>query len=169
MGQKSPYGAKAHNREGIHDAASTVDAAPHRAVKVIVSPRPRADMSSSLLDHYSTCSRCQSGPGPCCFGVRACQPGVPAPEADPPPDYCGELTAMMPTRRRNRAQNPAQRIATQRRHNHHARLALQAEHANPGRTHPLPHRRRPIAPAGFADIVPDAVTSFSKRCNLRTR
>jgi hypothetical protein len=29
---------------------------------------------------------------------------VPAPEADPPLDYCGERTAMMPQRRRTRAQ-----------------------------------------------------------------
>ena len=40
---------------------------------------------------------------------------IPAPEADPPPDYCGERTAMMPTRRRTRAQNRAHRIATERR------------------------------------------------------
>ncbi|ORB72031.1 HNH endonuclease signature motif containing protein [Mycobacterium shinjukuense] len=49
--------------------------------------------------------------------------GLPAPEADPPLDYCGERTAMMPKRRRTRAQDRAQRIATERRHNHHARTA----------------------------------------------
>jgi len=51
--------------------------------------------------------------------------GVPAPEADPPLDYCGERTAMMPTRRRTRAQNRAARIATERRHNRDTRLAHQ--------------------------------------------
>jgi len=48
---------------------------------------------------------------------------IPAPEADPPLDYCGPRTAMMPTRRRTRAQNRAHRIATERRHNRMAREA----------------------------------------------
>jgi hypothetical protein len=49
-----------------------------------------------------------------------------APEADPP-DYCGERTAMMPKRHRTRAQNRAHRIATERRQNHHARVARWAD------------------------------------------
>ncbi len=49
--------------------------------------------------------------------------GFAAPEADPPPDYRGERTAMMPQRRRTRAQDRATRIATERRHNRDARLA----------------------------------------------
>jgi Domain of unknown function (DUF222) len=53
--------------------------------------------------------------------------GLPAPEADPPPDYCADRTAMMPKRRRTRAQHRAARIATQRRANHNARMARQAE------------------------------------------
>ncbi len=52
---------------------------------------------------------------------------IPAPEADPPLDYCGPRTAMMPTRRRTRAQNRAHRIATERRHNRDARMARQAQ------------------------------------------
>jgi hypothetical protein len=52
--------------------------------------------------------------------------GIPAPEADPPLEYCGERTAMMPQRRRPRAQNRAQRIATERGQNHDARLTRQA-------------------------------------------
>jgi hypothetical protein len=52
--------------------------------------------------------------------------GFPAPEADLTPDYCGERTAMMPKRRRTRAQNRAQRIAVERRQNHDARLARRA-------------------------------------------
>jgi Domain of unknown function (DUF222) len=48
---------------------------------------------------------------------------MPAPQADPPADYCGDRTAMMPKRRRTRAQNRAHRIATERRQNHHARTA----------------------------------------------
>ncbi|MGA3255124.1 MAG: HNH endonuclease signature motif containing protein [Mycobacterium sp.] len=53
--------------------------------------------------------------------------GLPAPEADPSLDYCAERSAMMPKRRRTRAQNRAHRIATERRHNHHARTAQRTE------------------------------------------
>jgi hypothetical protein len=53
--------------------------------------------------------------------------GMPAPEADPAPDYCADRTAMMPKRRRTRAQNRAHRIATERRQNQHARMARRAE------------------------------------------
>ncbi len=49
--------------------------------------------------------------------------GMPAAEADPTPDYGGERTAMIPKRRRTRAQARAARIATERRHNRDARLA----------------------------------------------
>ena len=48
---------------------------------------------------------------------------MPAPEADPPADYRAERTAMMPRRRRTRAQDRANRIATERRHNRDARTA----------------------------------------------
>jgi hypothetical protein len=53
---------------------------------------------------------------------------LPAPEADPPLDYCAERTAMMPKRARTRAQNRAHRIATERRQN---RTARQAEGRQP--------------------------------------
>ncbi len=54
--------------------------------------------------------------------------GMPTPEIDPPPpDYCGQRSAMMPKRRRTRAQNRAQRIANERRLNREARLARRAE------------------------------------------
>ncbi len=48
-------------------------------------------------------------------------------EADLLPDYRGERTAMMPKRRRTRAQHRAQHIATERRHNRDARQARRAE------------------------------------------
>ena len=53
--------------------------------------------------------------------------GVPAPEANPPLDYCGERTAMMPKRRRTRAQDRAARIAAERRHNRDARTTQRPE------------------------------------------
>jgi len=49
--------------------------------------------------------------------------GMPASQVDPPEDYCGERTAMMPKRARTRAQNRADHIATQRRQNRVAREA----------------------------------------------
>ncbi|OBB89330.1 hypothetical protein A5760_01970 [Mycobacterium colombiense] len=52
---------------------------------------------------------------------------IPALEADPVPDYCGEPTAMMPTRRRTRAQDRAHRVAAERRQNHHARQVKRRE------------------------------------------
>jgi hypothetical protein len=59
--------------------------------------------------------------------------GMPSPETDLPQDYCGQRTAMMPIRRRTRAQNRARRIATERRQNHEARLKPRAEYStSPG-------------------------------------
>jgi hypothetical protein len=53
--------------------------------------------------------------------------GMPSPEADAPLDYCGERTAMMPRRRRTRAQDRAHRVAAERRQNHHARMTRRAD------------------------------------------
>jgi hypothetical protein len=58
-----------------------------------------------------------------CYSVG----GMPTPEADPPVEYCAERTAMMPKRRRTRAQDRAYRVATERRHNRQARLARKTE------------------------------------------
>ncbi len=71
-----------------------------------------------------------------CYAVG----GMPCPEADPPPtdDYCAEPTAMMPKRRRTRAQDRAQRVATERRHNRAARLAAQPGPAPPTHDEPPP-------------------------------
>lgn len=51
---------------------------------------------------------------------------MPAPEVDMPHDYCGQRAAMMPRRRRTRAQDRATRIATERKNNREARLARSA-------------------------------------------
>ncbi len=65
--------------------------------------------------------------------------GMPAPETDArPDDYCGQRSAMMPKRRRTRAQHRAQRIATERRHNRDARLATQTGPAPPADDDPPP-------------------------------
>ena len=52
--------------------------------------------------------------------------GIPAPEADPPPERCADRTAMMPKRRCSRAKERAYRIATERNHNRQARMARRA-------------------------------------------
>jgi hypothetical protein len=54
--------------------------------------------------------------------------GIPTPEVEPPQDHCGQRSAMMPKRRRTRAQHRTQRIHTQRQHNRDQRLARQAQH-----------------------------------------
>src|SRR4051794_11576731 len=66
--------------------------------------------------------------------------GMPAPEADPSPtNYCGERAAMMPKRRRTRAQDRAHRVATERRHNRAARTARKVLHPNYSGPHPPPN------------------------------
>ncbi|MFZ0228305.1 MAG: hypothetical protein WAL41_15495, partial [Mycobacterium sp.] len=46
---------------------------------------------------------------------------LPAPQAEPPIEYCGNRTAMMPKRSRTRQQDRAHRVAAERRQNHLAR------------------------------------------------
>ena len=65
-------------------------------------------------------------------------PGLCAPTGDLPapaagPERCGQRSAMMPLRTRTRAQNRAQRIATERHHNRQARQTTQ-----PAQTGPAP-------------------------------
>ena len=75
----------------------------------------------------------------------------PAPEADLAPDHCGERTAMMPKRRRTRAQNRAHRIAAERRQNHDARTARRAAYLSyPGPHHPTPTTTRRRFNADFS-------------------
>jgi hypothetical protein len=64
-------------------------------------------------------------PGSALLFPSLCRPtgGAPARQPHPRPDYCGERTAMMPKRRRTRAQDRAHRIATERRQNREARTA----------------------------------------------
>ncbi|BBX38908.1 hypothetical protein X011_25565 [Mycobacterium tuberculosis variant microti OV254] len=55
---------------------------------------------------------------------------MPAPEVEPPGDYCGSRTVMMPRRTRTRAQDRATRITTERRRNRDARTARREERAS---------------------------------------
>jgi hypothetical protein len=77
-------------------------------------------------------------PGSTLLFPSLCRPtgAISAPDADPPPDGRGERTAMMPKRRRTRAQDRAHRIATERRQNRMAREARRKDcepwHFGPG-------------------------------------
>ena len=72
-------------------------------------------------------------PGSALLFPSMCQAtgAFPAPETDLPQDYCGDRTAMMPKRRRTRAQNRAHRVAAERQNNRDARLAQRAGPASP--------------------------------------
>ena len=50
-----------------------------------------------------------------------------APQPNSPVDHCGDRTAMMPRRRRTRAQDRAHRVAAERRQNHQARTIRASE------------------------------------------
>jgi hypothetical protein len=63
-----------------------------------------------------------STPGSALLFPSLCRPAGDLPsQADPPTEHCEERTAMMPKRRRTRAQDRTHRVATERRRNHNAR------------------------------------------------
>ena len=68
-------------------------------------------------------------PGSALLFPSLCVPtgDVSAPEAEPPIDYCGDRTAMMPRRRRTRQQDRAHRVAAERRQNHQARTTRRTD------------------------------------------
>jgi hypothetical protein len=80
-------------------------------------------------------------PGSALLFPSLCLPtgDLPAIEPNRPTDYCGDRTAMMPRRRRTRAQDRAQRISTERRQNRNART-----------------NRRASRPSYFGPAPPDA-------------
>ncbi|WP_156687244.1 HNH endonuclease signature motif containing protein [Mycobacterium sp. Marseille-P9652] len=76
-------------------------------------------------------------PGSALLFPYLCAPTGPAPRRPVPADEpCTDRAAMMPTRRRTRAQDRATRIATERRHNRDARMARNT--AAPGDIGPAP-------------------------------
>ncbi len=84
-------------------------------------------LTSAAGDTYVT------APGSALIFPSLCQAvgGMPAPEAQPPQDYCAERSAMMPKRRRTRAQDRAHRVAAERRHNHQSRQPEYTWHDGP--------------------------------------
>ncbi|ORW09246.1 hypothetical protein AWC16_17920 [Mycolicibacter longobardus] len=87
-------------------------------------------------------------PGSSLLFPRLCVPtgGLPAPRR-PSDARCGDRTAMMPRRRRTRAQDRAARINSERNQNRQARQARRANHAAWA---PWSHR----LPAGIGDDDP---------------
>ncbi|HXS84600.1 MAG TPA: HNH endonuclease signature motif containing protein [Mycobacterium sp.] len=79
-------------------------------------------------------------PGSALLFPSLCAPtgDLPAPKPNRPTDYCGDRTAMMPRRRRTRAQDRAHRIKTERQQNHRARMARKAQHPSYFGPHPPP-------------------------------
>jgi hypothetical protein len=73
-------------------------------------------------------------PGSALLFPSLCRPtgGAPTPPPNPPTGHCTDRTAMMPKRRRTRAQDRAHRVATERRQNRDARLAARAAHNKRG-------------------------------------
>ncbi|OBI52460.1 HNH endonuclease signature motif containing protein [Mycobacterium sp. E787] len=70
-------------------------------------------------------------PGSALLFPALCVPTGAMPPAETPAQKpCAERTAMMPKRRRTRAQDHAARVATERRHNRNARLARKAARPN---------------------------------------
>jgi hypothetical protein len=69
-------------------------------------------------------------PGSALLFPSLCLPtgDVQAPRSGPPTDHCKDRTAMMPRRRRTRAQDRAHRIAAERRQNHRARTTRRTDH-----------------------------------------
>ncbi|OBJ01791.1 hypothetical protein A5660_22965 [Mycobacterium alsense] len=66
-------------------------------------------------------------PGSALLFPSLCAPTGQPPKAPPRTEPCPQRTAMMPRRRRTRAQERAYRVATERRHNRQARLTRKSE------------------------------------------
>jgi hypothetical protein len=97
----------------------------HHLVKTFLGWQDKQVPDGTLILTSPTGHTYVTTPGSALLFPSLCRPtgDLPAPEADPPPDDRGERTAMMPRRRRTRAQNRAHRIATERRQNRMARDA----------------------------------------------
>ncbi|OBG91523.1 hypothetical protein A5697_09710 [Mycobacterium sp. E3251] len=72
-----------------------------------------------------------TAPGSALLFPSLCAPTGDLPAPATGAERCGERTAMMPLRNRTRAQNRAQRIATERHHNRRTRLATQPTACGP--------------------------------------
>jgi Domain of unknown function (DUF222) len=97
----------------------------HHLVKTFCGWRDKQLPDGTLILTAPTGHTYVTTPGSALLFPSLCHPtgGTPASEADPPREHRAQRTARMPQRRRTRAQHRAQRIATERRQNHEARMA----------------------------------------------
>ncbi|WP_203801021.1 HNH endonuclease signature motif containing protein [Mycobacterium heckeshornense] len=104
----------------------------HHLVKTFWGWREKQLADGTLILTAPTGHTYVTTPGSALLFPGLCRPTgeLAAPPADPPVDYCSERTAMMPKRRRTRAQDRAHRIATERRHNRQARRGRHEKRLN---------------------------------------
>jgi Domain of unknown function (DUF222) len=105
----------------------------HHLVKTFCGWRDKQLPDGTLILTAPTGHTYVTTPGSALLFPSLCHPtgGTPASEADPPREHRAQRTAMMPQRRRTRAQHRAQRIATERRHNRDARREQQVSSTGP--------------------------------------
>ena len=104
----------------------------HHLVKTFWGWRDKQLPDGTLILTAPTGHTYVTTPGSALLFPALCQPtgAIADPPASPPQHYCGDRNAMMPKRRRTRAHDRAQRIATERRHNRQARLARREKYPN---------------------------------------
>jgi hypothetical protein len=101
----------------------------HHLVKTFWGWRDRQLPDGTVILQSPSGQAYVTTPGSALLFPSLCQStgDLPAPKADPRRlAHCGDRAAMMPKRRRTRAQNRAQRIDTERRQNHQARTTRRA-------------------------------------------
>jgi hypothetical protein len=101
----------------------------HHLVKTFWGWREQQLPDGTLILTAPTGHTYATTPGSALLFPGLCRPTgeIAEPPADSPQDYCGQRSAMMPKRRRTRAQDRAHRITTERRQNHDARTAHRAQ------------------------------------------
>ncbi|MDT7735402.1 MAG: hypothetical protein QOE12_2576 [Mycobacterium sp.] len=101
----------------------------HHLVKTFLGWRDRQLPDGTIILDSPSGKTYVTTPGSASLFPSLCLPtgDLQPPEPTAPVDYCDERTAMMPRRRRTRAQDRAYRVAGERQRNHHARTARRAE------------------------------------------
>jgi hypothetical protein len=97
----------------------------HHLVKTFWNWKEKQLADGTLILIAPSGQTCVTTPGSALLFPSLCRPvgGIPDAEADPPAEQGPDRAAMMPRRARTRAANRAQRVAAERRQNHHARTA----------------------------------------------
>jgi hypothetical protein len=101
----------------------------HHLVKTFWGWRDRQLPDGTLILDSPSGKTYVTTPGSVLLFPSLCVPtgDLPSPKPTVPVDYCDDRTAMMPRRRRTRAQDRAHRISAERQQNHHARTTRRAD------------------------------------------